>query len=211
MELGCRGGWGGIRTHEPLRVGGFQDRCLKPLGHPSTNRVGRPRRARTLAAAPPPHKPAASADCGCRICRSPRKAACGDRRLRCVPAAGCRGIDLIPGARNADSFSISGAWYRARGWWGGRALNQDSYQVSERSTLRRHQPRHAGAGRYPRLAFVAAKKVVDTGLRRHDEGRARRWVNGLVGWYHTSGPAPAERSAIRAAGMTRRPRGEARR
>ncbi len=29
------GGWGGIRTHEPLRVGGFQDRCLKPLGHPS--------------------------------------------------------------------------------------------------------------------------------------------------------------------------------
>ncbi len=29
------GGWGGIRTHEPLRAGGFQDRCLKPLGHPS--------------------------------------------------------------------------------------------------------------------------------------------------------------------------------
>src|SRR5580658_6814879 len=30
-------------------------------------------------------------------------------------------------------------------------------------------PRHAGEGRYPRLAFVTAKKVVDTGLRRHDE------------------------------------------
>jgi hypothetical protein len=29
--------------------------------------------------------------------------------------------------------------------------------------------RHAGEGRYPRLAFVAAKQVVDTGLRRHDE------------------------------------------
>ena len=32
------GGWGGIRTHEPLRVGGFQDRCLQPLGHPSPGR-----------------------------------------------------------------------------------------------------------------------------------------------------------------------------
>jgi hypothetical protein len=29
-------------------------------------------------------------------------------------------------------------------------------------------PRHAGAGRYPQLAFVAAEKVVDTGLRPHD-------------------------------------------
>jgi hypothetical protein len=30
-------------------------------------------------------------------------------------------------------------------------------------------PRHAGAGRYPRLAFVAAKKVVDTGLHRRGD------------------------------------------
>lgn len=29
-------GGGGIRTHERLRVDGFQDRCLQPLGHPST-------------------------------------------------------------------------------------------------------------------------------------------------------------------------------
>ena len=29
------GGGGEIRTHGPLRVAGFQDRCLKPLGHPS--------------------------------------------------------------------------------------------------------------------------------------------------------------------------------
>ena len=29
------GGWGGIRTHEGLPPGGFQDRCLQPLGHPS--------------------------------------------------------------------------------------------------------------------------------------------------------------------------------
>jgi hypothetical protein len=29
--------------------------------------------------------------------------------------------------------------------------------------------RHAGECRYPRLLFVAAKEVVDTGLRRHDE------------------------------------------
>src|SRR5580658_5764975 len=28
--------------------------------------------------------------------------------------------------------------------------------------------RHAGEGRYPRLAFAAAREVVDTGLRRHD-------------------------------------------
>ena len=31
------GGWGGIRTHERLPSGGFQDRCLKPLGHPSSD------------------------------------------------------------------------------------------------------------------------------------------------------------------------------
>ncbi len=36
MEVGwVVGGGGGIRTPGPLRVGGFQDRCLKPLGHPS--------------------------------------------------------------------------------------------------------------------------------------------------------------------------------
>jgi hypothetical protein len=35
---------------------------------------------------------------------------------------------LMPSARNADSSGISSAWYRARGWWGGRALNQGSYQ-----------------------------------------------------------------------------------
>ena len=32
---GASGGWGGIRTHGELPHGGFQDRCLKPLGHPS--------------------------------------------------------------------------------------------------------------------------------------------------------------------------------
>ena len=32
------GGWGGIRTHEELPPAGFQDRCLKPLGHPSAAR-----------------------------------------------------------------------------------------------------------------------------------------------------------------------------
>src|SRR3954451_24936204 len=31
----ANGGWGGIRTHGRLHVAGFQDRCLKPLGHPS--------------------------------------------------------------------------------------------------------------------------------------------------------------------------------
>src|SRR5580658_9082119 len=30
-------------------------------------------------------------------------------------------------------------------------------------------PRHAGEGRYLRLLFVAARKAVDTGLRRHDD------------------------------------------
>ncbi len=29
------GGGGGIRTHEPFRVSGFQDRCNRPLYHPS--------------------------------------------------------------------------------------------------------------------------------------------------------------------------------
>ena len=32
------GGKGGIRTHGLLRVAGFQDRFLQPLGHLSTNR-----------------------------------------------------------------------------------------------------------------------------------------------------------------------------
>src|SRR5450759_5267083 len=33
-------------------------------------------------------------------------------------------------------------------------------------------PRHAGESRYPRPAFVGAKKDVDTVLRRHDGGAA---------------------------------------
>ncbi len=32
------GGGGGIRTHGELPHAGFQDRCLKPLGHPSVSR-----------------------------------------------------------------------------------------------------------------------------------------------------------------------------
>ena len=31
----CSGGSGEIRTHEPLRVAGFQDRCNRPLCHAS--------------------------------------------------------------------------------------------------------------------------------------------------------------------------------
>ena len=38
-ETGGAGGWGGIRTHEELPPGSFQDCCLKPLGHPSTQPV----------------------------------------------------------------------------------------------------------------------------------------------------------------------------
>ena len=33
------GGGDGIRTHEPVRVSGFQDRRHRPLGHPSWNQV----------------------------------------------------------------------------------------------------------------------------------------------------------------------------
>ena len=33
------GGWGGIRTHGDSRLGGFQDRYHKPLGHPSTRQM----------------------------------------------------------------------------------------------------------------------------------------------------------------------------
>src|SRR6185437_3867721 len=35
--LSLAGGWGGIRTHGRLHVAGFQDRCLKQLGHPSVS------------------------------------------------------------------------------------------------------------------------------------------------------------------------------
>ena len=33
--IGKIGGGGGIRTHGGLRLDGFQDRCLRPLSHPS--------------------------------------------------------------------------------------------------------------------------------------------------------------------------------
>ena len=33
------GGWGGIRTPGGLHLGGFQDRCRKPLGYPSFQRL----------------------------------------------------------------------------------------------------------------------------------------------------------------------------
>ena len=32
----CDGGGDGIRTHGSVNSGGFQDRCLRPLGHPSS-------------------------------------------------------------------------------------------------------------------------------------------------------------------------------
>src|SRR5260370_22798112 len=35
MNCELFGGGSGIRTHGPLRVSGFQDRCIKPLCHPS--------------------------------------------------------------------------------------------------------------------------------------------------------------------------------
>lgn len=37
--LATTGGGEGIRTLDPLRDGGFQDRCLQPLGHPSGQRI----------------------------------------------------------------------------------------------------------------------------------------------------------------------------
>src|SRR5580658_2547239 len=53
-------------------------------------------------------------------------------------------------------------------------------------------PRHAGEGRYPRLAFVTAKKVVDTGLRRHDEvgvtGESIIRAPGMSRWLRLSAP-----------------------
>ena len=38
----CRGGEGGIRTHESFHSGGFQDRCLQPLGHLSVEYSRKP-------------------------------------------------------------------------------------------------------------------------------------------------------------------------
>jgi hypothetical protein len=35
------GGGSGIRTHGSLRIPGFQDRCFKPLSHPSSLRIPR--------------------------------------------------------------------------------------------------------------------------------------------------------------------------
>jgi hypothetical protein len=52
--------------------------------------------------------------------------------------------------------------------FGMAAIPSDNYTRRPNDRLFGAAPSHAGAGRYPRLAFVAAKKVVDTGLRRHD-------------------------------------------
>src|SRR4029077_20319736 len=38
------------------------------------------------------------------------------------------GDAMIPTDRIDDSSGNSGGWYRARGWWGGRAPNTDSYR-----------------------------------------------------------------------------------
>jgi len=46
------GGQGGIRTHEGLHPGGFQDRCHRPLGHLSDRRI-MPQPAATGQAARP--------------------------------------------------------------------------------------------------------------------------------------------------------------
>src|SRR5580658_6397254 len=51
---------------------------------------------------------------------------------------------------------------------------QTLYQVLEGLTHRRCRPSHAGECRYPRLPFVAASEVVDTGIRRHDWGHRQR-------------------------------------
>jgi uncharacterized protein (UPF0332 family) len=37
-------------------------------------------------------------------------------------------LRLIPTGEIVDFSNDFAGWYRARGWWGGRALNQDSYQ-----------------------------------------------------------------------------------
>ena len=53
-----RGGGGGIRTHEPLRVTGFQDRRHRPPGHPSGVIVGASQQApRIPEASPAPPEP----------------------------------------------------------------------------------------------------------------------------------------------------------
>jgi ribonuclease Z len=54
--------------------------------------------------------------------------ACADTVGRIATEAKVGTLVLIPTARNDASSIISGSWYRARGWWGGRAPNQDSYR-----------------------------------------------------------------------------------
>jgi hypothetical protein len=46
-------------------------------------------------------------------------------RRSCEPSVGAR---IACSHAPAQTATLPGAWYRARGWWGGRAPNQDSYQ-----------------------------------------------------------------------------------
>jgi hypothetical protein len=68
--ISATGGWGGIRTHGRLHVAGFQDRCLKPLGHPSTRRLSE------------------------RLARFSRPAR--QRRCQCPLSTGCGGLNRRP-------------------------------------------------------------------------------------------------------------------
>src|SRR5580658_2611496 len=59
-------------------------------------------------------------------------------------------------------------------------------------------PRHAGEGRYLRLLFVAARKAVDTGLRRHDDvcgaGESIIRVPGIIPGAEKNDPPEGRRS-----------------
>jgi hypothetical protein len=58
------------------------------------------------------------------------------------------------------------AWPAARALFGNPTEVIPGLRMIDSSAM---PPRHAGEGRYLRLLFVAARKAVDTGLRRHDD------------------------------------------
>src|SRR5580658_2791871 len=88
------------------------------------------------------------------------------------------------------------------------------YRVSEGLTHRRRTRRHAGEGRYPRLSLLRQREVVDTGLRRHDEGaspKSRSFGDPVLPqWGSQKGLSlPAKLLASPRAGCLVRPTGEA--
>jgi hypothetical protein len=112
----------------------------------------------------------------------------GLHRRGLAPPAPCRSPGALPAARNDDSSIISGRWYRARGWWGGRARNQDSYQRPDIGRTVRNW------GRW--YDTVGLRSRPGSAGRRGSGSIARQWdecgpIAAAAAWVEATGRGPS--------------------